>query len=89
MVANVKGNAYLTFEDWWAANRDRLETELRERGLVLETVAREVWERAVEECAVLAFDFPLDSTEERHSYRWSDTGKAMAWDISHAIRKKM
>lgn len=42
-----------------------------------------------EELARVAMDMPLQSQEERHAYRWSDTSKATAWDIAAAIRAKV
>lgn len=40
----------------------------------------------IEECAKVAMDLPLASGEERHDYRWTSTGKAMALDTASAIR---
>ena len=41
--------------------------------------------RFIEKCAKVAMDMPM-SIDEIHEYRASDDSKAMAWDISHAIR---
>jgi hypothetical protein len=68
----------MTFEEFFETYGFDYETT---RGL-----ARLAWDTAIEESAVVAFDMPLQSGD-RHSYRWSDTGKAMAWDIAYAIRK--
>lgn len=40
-----------------------------------------------EQCAKIAMDMPLKA-DESHDYRDSDTGKAVAWDISIAIKKR-
>ena len=79
----------MTFEEWWGRNVRELHRELDDHGLAVQEVARRAWNEAVDMAALTAFDMPLESNEERHSYRWSDTAKAMAWDISHAIRKRM
>jgi hypothetical protein len=78
----------MKFEDWWRLVRTDLRRELDDHGLAVQEVALRAWNAAVDEAAVVAFDMPLQSiNDEIHTYRWSNTGKAMAWDISHAIRK--
>lgn len=66
-----------------------LRRELDDHDLAVQDVARRAWNEAVDAAAVIAFDMLLESREERHAYRWNDTEKAMAWDISHAIRKRL
>lgn len=75
------------FDEWWRLKKTDLRRELDEHGLIVEDVARRAWNEAIDQAAVVAFDMPLKNQEERHSYRWTDTAKAMAWDIAHAIRK--
>lgn len=41
---------------------------------------------ALDQAAQLAMDIPLKSGEERHDYRWSDTYKCAALEISNGIR---
>jgi hypothetical protein len=79
----------MRFDDWWRLIRTDLQRELDDHGLAVQEVARKAWAAAVDEAAVIAFDMPLESQEERHAYRWKDTAKAMAWDIAHAIRKRL
>lgn len=40
----------------------------------------------MEECAGIAFNMPLNSSEERHEYRWTDTYKCAALECAAAIR---
>lgn len=47
----------------------------------------EEWNAAIEAAAKVAMDMPLQHSEERHSYRWTDTAKAMALDIQSAIKR--
>jgi uncharacterized coiled-coil protein SlyX len=42
-------------------------------------------DEVIEKCAKVAMDMP-SKADEIHEYRYSDDCKAMAWDISHAIR---
>lgn len=79
----------ITFEHWWRHRKSDLRRELDEHGLIVQEVAQDAWNAAIDSAAVVAFDLPLESGEECHSYRWSTTGKSMAWDISHAIRKRL
>lgn len=79
----------MTFDDWWRHVRTDLQRELDDHGLAVQDVALRAWNEAVDAAALIAFDMPLESQEERHAYRWKDTAKAMAWDISHAIRKRL
>jgi len=41
-----------------------------------------------ETCAKVAESMPLQCTKAHHAYRSSDDSKAMAWDISFAIRNQ-
>ena len=76
-----------TFDDWWRHIKTDLQRELDDHGLAVESVARRAWNEALQTAAAVAFDMPLQSDAEHHSYRWTDTGKAMSWDIAHAISK--
>ena len=49
--------------------------------------AEDSYRKAITEATQCAMDMPLKCEHERHSYRWTDTYKAAAWDIAHAIRK--
>ena len=76
-----------TFEDWWRHKRTDLRRELDDHGLAVQDVAQMAWNAAIEECREVAMNMPLDN-DGHHSYRWTDTAKAMSWDIAHAIRKR-
>lgn len=79
----------MTFDEWWRFVKTDLRRELDDHGLAVQDVARRAWNEAVDAAAVTAFDMPLRNEADRHHYRWSDTGKAMSWDIAHAIRKEL
>lgn len=44
------------------------------------------WNSAIDAAARTSMDMPLTSGEERHDYRWSDTYKTAALEISNAIK---
>ena len=67
----------------WQAEISNLNDELAAAEQRAEQARRE----ALEEAAKVAMDMPLTAADDGiHAYRWSDTGKAVSWDIGQAIR---